>query len=195
MNKSKPTRRSLLVGSASGVSTVWLASRWPGILAAQEHAQQVAASGGPATFGCFSPEEAAEIEAVAAQIIPTDDMPGAREAHVIHFIDRALVTFDREEQPVYAEGLQELQAKTQELFPNSGKFSALTSAQQIQVLTALEKSRFFTTVRNHTVTGFFARPVHGGNHNKAGWKLIGYDDSLNHKPPFGYYDALPESRG
>jgi hypothetical protein len=34
---------------------------------------------------------------------------------------------------------------------------------------------------------------HGGNHNKAGWKLIGFDDSLNHKPPFGYYDA--PSRG
>jgi hypothetical protein len=39
------------------------------------------------------------------------------------------------------------------------------------------------------VIGFFASPVHGGNQNKAGWKLIGYDDSLNHKPPFGYYDA------
>jgi hypothetical protein len=39
------------------------------------------------------------------------------------------------------------------------------------------------------VIGFFARPVHGGNFDKVGWKLIGYDDSLNFKPPFGYYDA------
>jgi gluconate 2-dehydrogenase gamma chain len=142
----------------------------------------------------FSPEEAVEVEAVAAQIIPTDDTPGAREARVIHFIDRALVTFERDQQPVYAQGLQELQAKTKELFPSAGKFSGLTSAQQIQVLTALEKTPFFTAVRNHTVIGFFASPVHGGNYNKAGWKLIGYDDSLNHKPPFGYYDAR-ESRG
>ena len=43
--------------------------------------------------------------------------------------------------------------------------------------------------RNHTVIGFFARPEHGGNANKIGWKLIGYDDSLNFKPPFGFYDA------
>ena len=47
-------------------------------------------------------------------------------------------------------------------------------------------------VRTHTVIGFFARPVHGGNYDKIGWKLIGYDDSLNHKPPFGYYDAQPQ---
>jgi hypothetical protein len=44
-------------------------------------------------------------------------------------------------------------------------------------------------VRQHTVIGFFARPVHGGNFDKVGWNLIGYDDSLNFKPPFGYYDA------
>jgi gluconate 2-dehydrogenase gamma chain len=176
------------------VSATWLASRWPGILAAQEHAQLMAVSTQPATFGFFSPEQAAEIEAVAAQIIPTDDTPGAREARVIHFIDRALVTFERDEQHVYAQGLQELQAKTKEIFPSAGKFSGLQSAQQIQVLTALEKTPFFTVVRNHTVIGFFASPMHGGNHNKAGWKLIGFDDSLNHKQPFGYYDAR-ESRG
>jgi hypothetical protein len=46
-------------------------------------------------------------------------------------------------------------------------------------------------VRTHTITGFFAHPVHGGNHGKVGWALIGYDDALHHEPPFGYYDALP----
>ena len=73
-------------------------------------------------------------------------------------------------------------------------FSALTSEQQIKTLTEIEKTPFFNTVRTHTVIGFFARPVHGGNHDKIGWKLIGYDDSLNHKPPFGYYDAQPQPR-
>ena len=33
-----------------------------------------------------------------------------------------------------------------------------------------------------------ASPVHGGNYDKSGWKLVQYDDTLNHKPPFGYYD-------
>ena len=94
-----------------------------------------------------------------------------------------------DDQAAYTQGLKDLQAKTKELFPSATKFSALTSPQQIQVLTAIEKTPFFNTVRNHTVIGFFASPVHGGNHDKVGWKLIGYDDSLKFKPPFGYYDA------
>jgi gluconate 2-dehydrogenase gamma chain len=142
----------------------------------------------------FNAEQAAEIEAVAAQIIPTDDTPGAREARCLYFIDKALTTFASDSQSAYVEGLQELQAKAAELYPNAGKFSALTSEQQIKTLTAIEKTRFFNTVRTHTVIGFFARPEHGGNHDKVGWKLIGYDDSLNHKPPFGYYDAQPQPR-
>ena len=101
-----------------------------------------------------------------------------------------LTTFLRDSQPVYMQGLKDLQAKTQELFPDAGKFSALTSAQQIKVLTAIEKTPFFTTVRTHTIIGMFASPVHGGNYDKVGWKLIGFDDTLNFKPPFGYYDAI-----
>ena len=75
------------------------------------------------------------------------------------------------------------------MFPAATKFSALTSPEQINVLTAMEKTPFFNTVRTHTIIGFFASPVHGGNQDKVGWKLIGYDDSLNFRPPFGYYDA------
>jgi gluconate 2-dehydrogenase gamma chain len=131
---------------------------------------------------------------MAARIIPTDTTPGAREARVINFIDRALVTFERKSQPVYTQGLRDLESQTKQLVPNAGPFAALTSEQQIQVLTAIEKTAFFNMVRTHTITGFFASPVHGGNDNKAGWTLVGYDDSLNHAPPFGYYDALPEFR-
>ena len=38
---------------------------------------------------------AAEIEAIAARIIPSDATPGAREAGVVYFIDRALSTRPR----------------------------------------------------------------------------------------------------
>ena len=131
---------------------------------------------------------------MASHIIPTDDTPGAREARVLYFIDRALVTFERSRQPDYVQGLADLQAQTRQLVPSASRFSALTSAQQIQVLTAMEKSPFFNLVRTHTISGFFASPVHGGNAGKVGWKLVGYDDSLNFKPPFGYYDALPKPR-
>jgi hypothetical protein len=198
MSTEGKSRRAFLVDSVAGVtglSTVWLLSNYSGILEAEEYAQQAVAKWTTTPrLGFFTDEQAADIDAMASQIIPTDDTPGAHEARVIFFIDRALVTFARESRPIYIQGMKDLQAKTKELFPNATKFSALTSPQQIQVLTAIEKTPFFNTVRNHTVIGFFASPVHGGNHNKVGWKLIGFDDSLEFKPPFGYYDAKLQPR-
>ena len=29
---------------------------------------------------------------------------------------------------------------------------------------------------------------YGGNYDKVGWKLIGFQDDFYFKPPFGYYD-------
>jgi gluconate 2-dehydrogenase gamma chain len=194
MRTKAKSRRSFLVDSVTGLNAAWITANLPGILAAQEHARQAAESGQLPQLTFFTPAQATEIEAMAAQIIPTDDTPGAREARCLYFIDKVLTTFARNSQPVYVQGLQELQAKTAQLYPGANKFSALTSEQQIKTLTEIEKTPFFNTVRTHTVIGFFARPVHGGNHDKIGWKLIGYDDSMNYKPPFGYYDAQPQPR-
>jgi gluconate 2-dehydrogenase gamma chain len=192
MGKPAATRRQFLIGSLTGASSVWLGTHWPAILAAHEHAQQAAESGLAAKFEFFSPEQAAEIEAMAAQIIPTDDTPGAREARVIYFIDRALTTFDRDKHAQYVQGLEDLAIRTRELFPNAGRFSDLSATQQIQVLTAIEKSEFFSIVRLHTIMGFLANPEYGGNHDQIGWKLIGFTDEHSFQPPFGFYDQEPE---
>ena len=189
-NKSREgfSRRSFLVSSVTGVGSVWLASNWPAIAAAQNHAHRAATSAQAAKLEFLSAEQAAEFEAVAAQIIPSDETAGAREARTIYFIDRALTTFARDSQPVYLQGLKQLQEKTRELFPDASKFSALTAPQQVQVLTAIEKTPFFSAIRLHTILGFFADPAYGGNYQEAGWKLIGYDDSFAFSPPFGDYD-------
>jgi gluconate 2-dehydrogenase gamma chain len=194
MRTKAKSRRSFLGDSVTGLNVAWITANFSGILAAQEHARQGAESGQLPRLAFFTAEQAAEVEAIAAQIIPTDQTPGAREARCVYFIDKVLTTFARNSQAVYIQGLQELQAKTAQLYPGAAKFSALTSEQQIKMLTEIEKTPFFNTVRTHTVIGFFARPVHGGNHDEIGWKLIGYDGSLNHKPPFGYYDAQPQPR-
>ncbi len=130
-----------------------------------------------------------EIEAVTAQIIPTDDTPGAREAQVVHFIDRALVTFDRDKQAAYTQGLKDLENKTISLFPQAGKFSHLSQAQQVQLLEAIEQTEFFELLRVHTIIGFLARPEYGGNQGEVGWKLIGFENKGIYSPPFGSYDA------
>jgi|SRR5579872_72088 len=189
------SRRSVLLGAASGLSAAWLATHLPAILAAKVHADAAVAAGGSGNFAFFSPDQAIEIEAVAAQIIPKDDTPGAREAGIIYFIDRVLTTFERDKQAVYTRGLKDLRAKTQELFSSIDKFSDLNSAQQIQVLTAIDKTPFFLQVRQHTIVGFFANPEYEGNRDKIGWNLIGFEDKFDWQPPFGSYDRDAHKQG
>ena len=142
----------------SGVGGAWVAANLAGIEEAQAFVQQAASSGRPPAFAFFTAAQAVEVEAMAAQIIPTDSTPGAREARVVHFIDRALTTFEKARQADYVKGLDELAAQTKQLVPTAPRFSALTSEQQIQVLTAMERSPFFNLVRTHTITGFVANP-------------------------------------
>ena len=189
MTSQANSRRQFLISSACDLTCGWVALHWPAIVRAQQHAHDVAASSEPAALQFFSAQQAGEVEALAAQIIPTDDTPGAREAHVIYFIDRALSTFDRAKQPAYIEGLSDLRARTRAMFPAAGDFSKLASEQQIHLLKGLERTAFFETVRIHTVMGFLSNPEYGGNYNKVGWKLLGFEDNFYYQPPFGYYDA------
>jgi gluconate 2-dehydrogenase gamma chain len=192
MRVSTTSRRRFLQGSASGLGAAWLAAHYPDIVAAQEYVHGAGELARVRGFAFFTPEQAIEVEAMAAQIIPTDQTPGAREARVVAFIDRILTTFDNERQGEYANGLERLGAMIRERFPGSRRFSELSDEQQIGLLSEIEDTPFFELVRTHTITGFFASPVHGGNFDKVGWELLGYDDSLDHVPPFGYYDARSE---
>ena len=156
---TKKSRRTFLADSAGGVGSAWLAANWPAIIEAEAYAQRAAVADQPVAFAFFTDAQAADIDAMSSQIIPTTDTPGAHEAHIVNFIDRALVTFARRPAArLHSGDRRTLQAKTKEMFPSASKFSALTSAQQIQLLTAIEKTPFFTTVREHTIMGMFASP-------------------------------------
>jgi len=157
-------------------------------MAAADHAAHMRESTPPAKLEILTADQAAEIEAAASRMIPTDENPGAREAGVIYFIDRALATFATDKREDYAKGLSVLQSKTQELFPSASKFSQATADQQDAVLKALEGQPIFELILSHTVMGFLCDPMRGGNRGEVGWKLIGYDDSPAFAPPFGYYD-------
>ena len=204
---SQLSRRGFLSQGLTGFSSVWFSAHWPALLSASAYARQAAKAAAPPKFEFLTAEEAVEIEAIAARIIPTTDTPGAREAGVIYFIDRALVTFASENQKSIHEGLPDLQARVRELFPGTQKFSAATSEQQDQVLKSLDQEQpgsagrrgrrsrqagqsFFETVRILTVNGFLIDPESDkrGNRDAVGWKVIGRDPSHMFQPPFGYYD-------
>jgi hypothetical protein len=52
----------------------------------------------------------------------------------------------------------------------------------------IETSQFFELVRTMTILGMFSNPEYGGNYNKIGWKLIGFEDQFFFQAPFGSYD-------
>jgi gluconate 2-dehydrogenase gamma chain len=161
---------------------------WPEVLAAHRHAHDVAQL--PTShLESLDPETANEIEALAAQIIPSSNGPGAREAGVIHFIDRALSTFAIDDRPAYRTGMASVQGKRKELFPESASIASLSDAQQVTLMRAIENSSFFELLRTHTVLGFLGNPSYGGNRGKVGWHAIGFQDGMAHQHPFGYYDA------
>jgi len=204
------SRRRFLFHSVSAASATWIGTHWPAAIAAVKHARQTARSAAQPKLEFFTPEQAAEVDAVAARIIPTDNTPGAREAGVVYFIDRALKTFARDDQKIYLEGLPKLQERVRELFPGLDKFSAATHEQQDQLLASLEehlasfqapfrprsgRGNFFEMVRQHTLAGFLIDPDsdRGGNRDGVGWKVIGREREHTFQPPFGYYDK--EYRG
>ena len=200
------SRRSFLSQSLTGISAAWISAHWPAMLSAASHARLAAQSRTPAKFEFFSPEQAAEMDIISARIIPTTDTPGAHEAGVIFFIDRALVTFAKDDQKIYAKGLPELQAEVRELFPSVAKFSAATPEQQDQIFESLDEQSsgaagpsrrrriaaqsFFETARVHTIMGFLIDPDSDkrGNRDGVGWKVIGREREHMFQPPFGYYD-------
>ena len=185
---TQQSRRTFLNRAALGAGAGWLAANWAAVLEARAVAAEASAGSRPA-YTFFDATQAADVEAMTAQILPTDDTPGARELRCVYFIDRALRGFLQASQPVYVDGLKQLQAKVLEQFHESRGFASLPAAQQLQLLTQMEHEPFFIAVRNHTILASFSDPVHGANAGKAGWHLIGFEDTLRFEPPFGYYDA------
>jgi gluconate 2-dehydrogenase gamma chain len=178
-------RRDFLSDLGTGATALFGASlidlRRAGEFAAAATAQQ------PLEF--FTPAQAKLLDAVTAQIVPTDDTPGAREAHVVRFADHAFASFLKERGPSAVTALKELD-KFSRAAGGKKAFEDRASADQIAVLKAFEKKQAqqFGVLRQITMAGMFSHPEHGGNFGKAGWKLIGYEDRYSWAPPFGFYD-------
>jgi gluconate 2-dehydrogenase gamma chain len=162
-----------------------------------------------ASLQSLTPAEAAAIEAMTARIIPgTPDDPGAREAEVVVYIDRALAGPYAYLRPFYRRGVELLNAHA--AAAHGAPFPHLTEETQDAVLRALESGRvpgfaaepgddqrpviptygdptaaqFFAVVRQHTIEGMFSDPMYGGNRDAAGWRLLGFPGAQ-----FGYRRA------
>src|SRR6267378_6956231 len=116
------TRRSFLRSSGGLLTGVWIAAHWPAIAAAAHHAEAAAAHA-PVGFEFLDAADAADIDAISAQIVPSGATPGAREAHAVHFIDRALATFFSSWAQDFRAGLAQFQSAYRASKPASASFA------------------------------------------------------------------------
>lgn len=136
----------------------------------------------PEALADYEPEalSATEIEtlkAVIDRLIPSDDLgPGAVEAGVFIFIDRALAGPEAALLPMYQSGLAAIVAAG-----GDDGFEQLAADAQDELLTQAEQNGltdspegFFGLLLEHARQGMFGDPIWGGNINFAGWDLIGY---------------------
>ena len=130
------------------------------------------------------------LDAVTAQIVPTDDTPGAREAHVVRFIDHALATFFAPRRANLVLAMTELVTFTKAWRPGNAPFEQCIVGDQVSILQDFERAKPvpFRVFRNLTMAGMFSHPEHGGNFGRVGWQMIGYKDQYSWAPPFGFYD-------
>lgn len=179
------TRRDFLLQSA-----LYGGAMWAGLNLPRPHALAAAAESG--TPLVLTAAEWKTVEAIGARIIPSDDEPGATEAGVVNFVDKALAHEDAAQQPMYRAGLAGVDAVANKRFGKA--FAALVASQQNEVLTGLERGKadgwpkgpvkaadFFAAVRTHVVWGFLCDPSYGGNRDFVGWKVVGYPGRQHHR--------------
>ena len=183
-NNNDLSRRSFLqsVGAISGASFLRIGT--PALVGIAQAACSAKDAG--AAFALLGEAEAADFAAIAARIIPTTDTPGATEAGVIYFFDRAFAEEKSGSLNAARDGLAELNAT----FSNGTRFADLDATKQDAVLSTIENSAFFNLMRVMTIFGFFAMSSYGGNKDSVAWDLIGFKGHHGAWAyPFGYYDA------
>ncbi len=131
-------------------------------------------------------QESVLLDALAEQIIPTDEWPGGRDSGVTRFIDQQLKGPYTRFQETYRKGLMAIQETSKNKFQK--RFEELPFVEQTRFLETMEGGKmegelwaegfdrqFFKLIRDHSMQGFYGSPRHGGNKNYVSYKMIGLD--------------------
>jgi gluconate 2-dehydrogenase gamma chain len=139
------------------------------------------------------------LDAIAEQIIPTDDFPGGKWANVSNFIDKQLATYYKIHAQAYHEGLKSFRISVEEIglsdqlvsavkAPKLKLFEEYSFQEQTVILQKMEKGElqgeywkannsagFFEMLRQHCLQGFYGSPNHGGNKEYISYHMLGLD--------------------
>ena len=128
--------------------------------------------------------EARTLAAMCDCMIPPDSDPGAEWAEVVNYIDVQLCGPYRNLRSNYRDGIASLERTSQARFGKT--FSPLSLDTQASLLGDLERdhaeksiwttvspNQFFEMVLAHTMQGYYGDPRHGGNRERASWRMLG----------------------
>jgi gluconate 2-dehydrogenase gamma chain len=174
------------LAGAAGLQSVSLsASSAPQGGEVSQEARGASASNSKPELPGLTARQTETLGALAEQIIPKDKDPGARDAGVLHYLDRILAGDQASKQPLYAAGLEGVDQTSQLMFGRD--FVLLSFQEQTTVLKAIEQGQspgeiwktvssqeFFEMLWNHVLEGFYGPPEEGGNKNYASWKMVGF---------------------
>jgi gluconate 2-dehydrogenase gamma chain len=163
--------------------------------ACKRDSSKAASKGAPDAAGVvsphrtFTPAELAIVSAACERIIPKDEDPGAVDADVPEYMDRALQTPEmRTIKNQFLPGLAALQRRSHRMF--GAGFAEISDAQRDDLLSIFKDSppgsgeaRFFELLTVFTLEGLLGDPSYGGNKNRVGWALVGFGTS---EPPPDY---------
>lgn len=146
-------------------------------------------SGHNTTWRFFTDTEAKLVDAIAEQIIPSDEWPGGRDSGTTNFIDKQLVGPYKRYKAVYRKGLSAIQESCNTTYQK--RFEELPWDEQTRFLENMEAGllkgdswsggfdkEFFGLIRDHTMQAFYGSQIHGGNKDKMSYRMIGLDYPL-----------------
>jgi len=159
----------------------------------------------------LSEAEAKTLAAACDQLVPPDQDPGASEAGAVEFVDRQLATRRKKGLPLWRAGLRGLDATARRRHDRA--FGELPFDTQTAVLQDVEKgaveaadwpgvepASFFARLRSFAMMSFYGDPRHGGNKDRASWKMLGVPDPpirgrLHETPPPPALAPRPARKG
>jgi gluconate 2-dehydrogenase gamma chain len=149
---------------------------------------------GDSPHGTFTGLEFTTMAAACERILPRDEDPGAKDANVPAYIDRILQTPEMKQMKTdFLQGLSALERRSRSMFQKG--FAEAAPEQQDELLTLFKESgdgtgeaHFYELLVVLTLEGFLGDPSYGGNKDKVGWHLVGFDmvGTIAMAPPQGY---------
>ena len=91
------------------------------------------------------------------------------------YIDIQLTKAFRKHRQAYRKGLADIDIASRAMFGSA--FADLPADRRSAILRDVERNSrpFFELILAHARQGFYGDPRHGGNRNRASWKMVGLD--------------------